>query len=144
MSSHGLRLVSNALLEGLKASSVPVGDGLVPDSAGLPPGRTDPFRPYAVLHHVIGGTSNGSLEDPDADFDQTYQITSVGATREQCEWVADEMREIMLASAPSVDGRTVLLVGIQYLGGAVRDDSLGFTDPPVWMCADRYRVRSTP
>lgn len=139
------RLVTDALLTVLSSAPVLIGDGETPAGGGYPGGNPlKAFVPYANLHPLAGGVTGGSLERPDDDARIIYQVTSVGSTREQAEWVSDETQDVLLSLPVSVDGRDVLLVTVDMLGGARRDDSLGASSPPVWVCPSRYRVTTTP
>lgn len=137
------RLITDALLVELRQAPVLVGDGETPDGAGWP-ASGGPFVPHANLHPIPGGVTSGTVERPDDDAEMIYQVTAVGSTREQCEWVADECRDVLLHSAPSIDGRSVMGITHDMMGGSRRDDTLGAGQLPVWIAVDRYRVYSTP
>lgn len=143
MSTVQTRLVTDAILEMLNTTPVLIGDGAPPHGGGWVNTR---FTPYANLHHIAGGITDGPVTGPDDDAELIYQITAVGSTREQCEWVADVTRTAMLAAVETITilGREVLNIGVDMLGGSRRDDSLGPAEPAVWMGVDRFRVVTTP
>lgn len=136
------RVLTDAIIAALAAAPCDVGDGEKPTGAGWQgvPDQSQ-FAPYLVLHPVSGGTTDGTLAASDDDAASLYQLTAVGATREQAEWAADEGRDVMLGVAITVSGRSVAQVRVDMLGGARRDDTV---QPSVWMAVDRYRVVSTP
>lgn len=140
MSVHRGRKVTDAVIAALDAAGLTVGDGQKPDSAGWNAARTR-FEPYVVVHGLPGGTTDGPLDDADADAEPLYQITAHGASRAQAEWCADEARTVMLAAAFTISGRTVAQVSIDMLGGCRRVDDL---QPPQWQAVDRYRVLTVP
>lgn len=115
-----------------------VGDGEKPAAAGWQGERgTSEFVPYAVLWPIPGGTLDGSLGQPDSDAVTDYQVTAVGATREQAEVVADLVRAGLVRAQLDIDDRGVISVTCDEFGGAVPDRSV---EPPVFMVADRYCV----
>ncbi len=86
-----MRLLTNAVLTRLKTNtaSMKIGDGQAP---------ADDTRPYAVLYALDDAERVGDMS---AAVDVTgwfeFQITSVGDTREQAEWLADLLRTHILA-----------------------------------------------
>lgn len=79
-----------------------------------------PVYPYSVLYVLPGGEYWGApLIAPDADVDMYYQVDSIGARRDQVEWLADRVRRTMLARTS---------------GGVFQ---VSFTNPTGWKVADR-------
>lgn len=123
-------------------TGVLVDDGKQPDGSGWQgaSGASD-FIPYVVVHPVPGGGLDGSLGDPHADAEVVVQLTCVGASRAQCELVADRARTATVGTHPVLDGAAVTLISIDTLAGARRDDTV---EPAVWISTDRIRVHVTP
>jgi hypothetical protein len=139
---HKGRLVTDAILANLTAANIVHGDGVKPAGGGWSgtPGSST-FVGYVVVHPLAGGITDGSLEEPDADAYPIYQMSCYGATRAQCEAVADLVRDVMLGDPLTISGRSVMQVRVDMLGGARRDDEL---QPPEWFGFDRYRIVTTP
>lgn len=132
---------TDAVIATLRAAGLSVGDGIrneQPDGSGEP---LDP--PCAVVHPIPGGTRTGTLDDHVRHADLVYQISCVGLTRAQAEWVRDRVEEAMLGGV-SVPGRLIDVIRIDFgSDDARRDDDVGapelfFTSMP------RYRLSSTP
>ena len=138
--------VTDAILALARSTDIPVGDGAKDrgaESAGWQgaPGQSS-FVGYAVLHSIEGGRTYGPITDPNDDADTLYQITGVGSIRPQAEQVADDLREALEGQYPQIaDAREVMLITVDFLGGARRDDTVS---PAVWITTDRFRVMSTP
>lgn len=115
-----------------------VGDGEKPAGAGWQGERgASEFVAYVILWPIPGGVLDGSLGAPDSDAVTDYQVTAVGATREQAEVVADLVRTDLVRAELDIDDRGVISVTCDEFGGAVPDRSV---EPPVFMVADRYSV----
>lgn len=139
---HNGRLVTDAIIANLVAASMRVGDGEKPVAGGWTgaPGQSA-FAGYVVVHPLPGGITDGSLDEPDADGYPIYQMSTFGATRAQCEAIADAVRDVMLDEPLVLASRKVMQVRIDMLGGARRDDAI---QPPEWHGVDRYRIVTTP
>lgn len=141
------RTQTAAVAAALDTAGLLVGVGTEPADSGWAgaPGQSL-FRPYAVLWPITGGSTDGTLLHPDEDAQTLYQVTGVGSTVEQAEWVSDVARTTLTTPGavditdPS-DTRVVQTVTVDTLGGCRRDDDVV---PPLWVTADRYRVISTP
>lgn len=110
------------------------------------------YFPHCILYAVPGTLFDGSLKDASEDALVNYQVTSVGLTRVQCEWMADRVRAVMLSRTPqgswqvpvtspagiSVNGR----LPFPGFSGGIDIDG----DPPyeVFSSPDRYIVSVTP
>lgn len=138
--------VTDAILALARSTDIAVGDGVKErgaEAAGWQgvPGQSS-FVGYAVLHSIEGGRTYGPIAEPNNDADQLYQVTGVGSTRQQAEQVADDLREALEGQYPQIaDAREVMLITVDFLGGARRDDTVS---PAVWITTDRFRVMTTP
>lgn len=139
---HSGRTLTDAVIQALETAGLLVGDGEAPDGhgwAGIP--DQSAFVGYVTVYELIGGTIDGTLGRPDDDASTLYQLTSTGATRQQCEWVADKARNTMLSTTWVITGRQVMRAAVDMLGGTVRDDDV---QPPVFFSPDRFRIWTTP
>ncbi len=122
-----------ALVTVLQTTGRPVGDGVAP--AGSPP--------YSILWDLPGGALDGPVGDPNADLDMPFQVTCVGRVADEARRMADKVRLALLTSAVVVSGRAVMRVAPDGgLGSVERDDDTG--GPPLWYCAPRFRLLTTP
>jgi hypothetical protein len=143
VSDHRGSDVTDAIIARLTLASFVVGDGEAPATGGWSGApEISTFVPYVDVHPLPGGDVDGTLAAPNADASPDYQLISVGRTRAQAEFVADEVREVMIASPLTLPaGRVAKLNRAEMLGGAIRDDTV---QPAVWMVSDRYRFLTTP
>lgn len=124
---------TDALLGVLAATGKDIGDAQTPPDAALP---------YIVLYPMPGSTRSGPISDPNADAELLYQITCVGATREQAEWMRDAAAAAMNAAALVIPNRSVAyLFPVPGDGEVLRDDDL---DPPLFYAVARWRLATTP
>lgn len=119
---------TDGVIAALEAAGLTVGDG---EAEGAPP--------YVVVHSIPGGSAFGSLEEPHEDAELVYQVTCVGTTREQAEWLAD--RSMVLLDGVTVADRSIAFVELDTLPGSRRDTSV---TPEVWLSTPRFRLKSTP
>ncbi len=93
-----MRLLTNAVLTKLKTNSgsIKIGDGQAP---------ADDDRPYAVLYALDDAERAGDMSSAvDVTGWFEFQITSVGDTREQAEWLADLLRTLMMSASLTPSG----------------------------------------
>lgn len=126
----------------------PIGDAEMP-RGGVAGWQGDPsadgsnFVPYAVITPQAVGGGSGPLDDPQGDIILSYSVHSYGVSREQVEWVADNVRAAIgtLAKADVVQWsgttrehrRRIQQVVDTQIGSVVRTDQ---TDPAVYAEAD--------
>lgn len=114
----------------------PVGDAAVLDAPSLP---------YSVLYPLTDGTVYGSMGSPADEASYGYQVTSVGGTREQAEWIADLVRKTMFSGPISVPADPTdpftdsYIVGVSPLGSAGGAERVG----TVWQSAERFSVEAS-
>lgn len=98
--------------------------------------------PYAVLYQLPAVNSDGPLNDPDADWQLPYQVTSVGVGPEQAQGVADYLRGLVDAAGfLTVAGRSLWLARWTRLGAPQRDDTV---QPPLHYVTEDLLLTTTP
>lgn len=139
------RPLTKALLDQLATLNVPIGDMVIPRAGGWSgavngPGST--FRPYVVLVTLTASRSSGAFADSQADWQIPYMVESFGASREQCEWMADSARDGLDALS-----KTRLQLGEdRYKVQQIRVDSIGavnrvtVTEPAFYGQQDGYSI----
>lgn len=138
-----MREHTDAILAALRATfgdRAEVGDAEAPDGTGRQGDGS--FAKYAVVYALSGGNTMGTLATPDADAWLPYQVTCVGGSRQQAEWVRDEVVARLVGTYTlEVEQRRIPRVRLDSTGGATRDDD---QTPPVWWAAPRFAVLTTP
>jgi hypothetical protein len=141
-----LRLHTNAVVATLEtavaATIAVVGDAYKPGVTGWQgePGHSQ-FAPYMIVY-PLGGGFDGTIGDPDDDASLQWQVTCVGETREQAEWVTDLAIAALVGQPLAIAGRYVPRVELDDAAGGVRpDDSV---QPPVFIATPRFTAWSTP
>jgi hypothetical protein len=130
MSLPALREHTAAVITRLQALGLAVGDGEAP--SGTAP-------PYVVVYPITGGQSRGVLSALHDDAELVYQVTCVGTTRLQAQWLED--KAMGLLAGFTVSGRSIARVDVENYGGLFRDDT---KSPPVYTTVPRFRVLTTP
>jgi hypothetical protein len=92
---------------------------------------------YCVVYPIPGGSVSGSLGDPEGDAELVYQVTCVGRTREQAEWVVN--KAMGLTAGFNVVDRHIARVFLDTPSGVTRDDQ---ADPPLFYATPRFKVLS--
>lgn len=102
-------------------------DSGLPDHVAVEDGERTVDPPVAVVQSLTGGEWLAMIEPTWDDGEAPWQITCAGVIRDQAEWLADQVRGVMLGSLPS---------GVKF----VRPDSMGYgarvdrdVDPDVWV-----------
>lgn len=134
------RTHDDALVAALVAADLVVGDGGDPtDPFGWQgaPGSSQ-FQPYVIVYPLTQ-TFDGGLGCSDSDSDLSWQVTCVGATREQCDWIRHEVNTALIGQALTVSGRSVARVRADGGAGTRRDDT---TQPPLFIATPRYAALS--
>lgn len=135
-----------AVLDACRSLGKPVGDADVPEIAygwdGQPSSPGSSFTPYLVVYPQAATVSSGPIASPSADWQLPYVLTSYGATREQCEWLADRARNAIRSLKDTTmaggDGQyTVIKAGTASIGTVSRQD---VTDPPFFAQTDTVVV----
>lgn len=127
-----LREHTAAVVSALEAAGLTVFGG----PNGAPPSAAVP--PYAVVYH-LNDIFFGTLEEPDEDADLVYQVTCVGKSDEQAEWVMD--RAMVLVEGFEVEGRSITRVRPDGGPGPRPDYDVS---PVVFYATPRFTIKSTP
>jgi hypothetical protein len=123
------------VIAALRAVGLLVGDAIAPVATGA--------QKWAVVYGGGVGLLSGTMRDERTDASPVIQVTSVGTTAEQSEWVADKARATLLArpTTVAVAGRKVLSVSVEASQPTRRDDDVF---PPLYYGVDLYRIATTP
>jgi hypothetical protein len=132
-----LRDHTDAVIARLEELDLLVGDAKKPEGAGDQDDGS--FVKYAVVYPIAGGTSSGTLGDLHGDAELIYQVTCVGKSREQAQWVADAA--LGLLDGLSVPERHIPFIALDIPPGIERDDK---QTPPLFIAAPRFRIITTP
>lgn len=104
---------AEACLEALRTAALPNGD-LIPVGDGVAPKSTvagQVVSPCIVFHPLGGLVTAASVAEPTAEVKFRWQATCVGDTARQARIVADAAVVAVEASAPSIEGRSVIRFG---------------------------------
>lgn len=124
------RLATDAVKAKLATFGLTVGDGQAPASA----------PPYVVVYPIAGGATSGTLGDLDRHAELMFQVTCVGTTREQAEWLENKAMGLLGTGTVTITGRVVNRVSLDSFGGVLRDDT---KSSPLYMAVPRFRLLST-
>lgn len=139
------RTHTDAVIAKLAAAGLTVGDGQDPTAAhGWQAAvGTSVFVPYVIVYPIPGGTFDGTLADHSDDADLVWQLTCVGATRAQAEYVVDAALAALVAQPLAVAGRSIGKVSADAPGGGVRRDDTA-AGVPLFIATPRVRAMSYP
>lgn len=131
---------TTAVIAALTAAGITTGRGIRNEQ---PDGSTAALSPpCAVVHPIPGGRRYGTLDDWTVHADLVYQVTCVGLTASQAEWVRDQSE--VLLDGVTVSGRLIDVVRVDFgSDGVARDDDIGAPNL-YFTCMPRYRLYSTP
>lgn len=130
MNFHNSRDLTTAVVDALEAADLTVGRAEAPST--VPAGAG-----YVIVYPITGGTFDGDIQFPHSEADAAYQLTSIGDTAEQCEWVADKVRTTILSATLTLTDRKVIFIDPTFIGGVIRDDNV---QPPKFYSPDRYSI----
>lgn len=149
MNNVSRRRITNAvLLELSNELTVPVGDADKPAAGGYQGewGQSE-FVPYVVLTPSGGSQGTGPQSDSQSDIVFGYEITGIGISRDQCEWMLDEARiAIFGLRRADIDmgdstTRRVRNVIVSSYGGLDRTEG---PEPHWWIATDQVQLDTTP
>lgn len=143
------RVLTNLVLNAIKAAGHPVGDSWAPEGKfGWSDTATSPgssFIPYVICTPAVTNRINGSFKYPDSDVWYVYQVSGYGSTREQCEWLMDDIRlQAELLVGRYMDGAAdpkkrwkIVYCDFQSFGAVVRG---GLDESPVFGQTDSFSL----
>lgn len=142
---RGVTLAFLSMLNTAVPAGVFFGNSETPD---VPEGSN---QPYGILYPVPGGDTWGSLSLPDAQGTSVYQVSCVGRTSEQGQWLQDLVRATVLArntngahqvAWPAMsNGLVVIMREISEKGGVLVD---GVPPRQIFTYHDRYSITVSP
>ena len=138
-----IRTTGNAIIKALEDDGMIVGDAVKPPNCGWSgtPGQSQ-FIPYLIVYPTGGGGVDGPLGDTRSDVQYVYQVTCIGSTREQADFMRDKVRAVMFNESNfSITGRRVLRTILDVPIATSRDDDV---QPPLFFSADRFRLETSP
>lgn len=120
-----------------------VGDGEAP---GDP--KVEPAYPYAIVYLITHGPTIGDVNvvvSPDREALFIYQVTSIGETREQADWMAHKCRRAITDTTTSPNGWRLEIGTTNTLVIDRRNNvSLGTgNEGGIWRASDRYQMMVT-
>ena len=123
------------VIAALRTAGLTVGDAIAPDTTAT--------QKWAVVYGGGVGLLDGTMRDERSNASPVIQVTSVGTTAEQSEWVADTVRRTLLTRpiTLTVANRRVLSVSVEASQPTRRDDDV---HPPLFYGVDLYRISTTP
>jgi hypothetical protein len=130
VSAPSVRPFADVLLQSLRAVHPRVGDAEAP---------ADDAVPYAVLWPLSVGLGGPVVAQHD-DAVLGFQLTCVGAGREQAQWLADRLRPVML-SRLAVPGRYVSQAWLEASQPVRRDDDV---TPALFYVVEQFRYATFP
>lgn len=134
---------TDALAAKLTAAGLVVGDGEPPAVAygwqGAP--GQSVFIGYVIVY-PLDRSFDGPLGCPDDHGDLGWQVTCVGASRQQCEALVRDVDAALIGQSLTVTGRSVPRTRADEGAGAVRRDDDG--PVPLFIATPHYRAVSYP
>jgi hypothetical protein len=139
------RTHTDAVVAKLVAAGRVVGDADEPSAAHGWQGAVgqSAFISYTIVYPLIGGVFDGSLGEPDDDASLIWQLTCVGASRQQAEFEADASLAALVGQSLTVADRSISRVWADLAAGGARRDDTG-AGQPLFLSTPRIRVESYP
>ncbi|WP_157878037.1 hypothetical protein [Streptomyces torulosus] len=117
------------------------GYGTAPTASSTPTGAT---VPYNVLYSLGITTSGPPLGDGDADARVLLQVTSVGSTAEQVEWMADKARAALLTRSSGTYAHAITITGYAVIDRELDKEEGISVSSGVYSYVQRYVLTVTP
>lgn len=137
-----LQITGDAVIAQLRSADLLVGDAIAPRGGGWTgPAGNSSFNGYCILYPTGGGGVDGPLGRPREVVTTVFQVTCVGATRQQTDFLRDRVRDALFSKTFSVPDHTVLNVTLDMPIATIRDDDF---QPPTYYSADRFRIKTQP
>lgn len=121
----------------------PVGDGKAPGDE-----QAAASYPYAIVYSIVSGPvdeATGSVTFPDREQLMSYQVSSIGLTREQADWMAHKCRRAITDGTVSPNGWRLEIGTTNTLVIDRRHNLSSGTnqEADVWRSNDRYQLMVT-
>jgi hypothetical protein len=124
---HDPRPLYDAIVSRLETQTgKDIGEGVRPEDA-------DP--PYAVVYPLPDSSYLATLTDPHESSLQLFQVTCVGDTMDEAQWMQREAREALIGWTPTVAGWSPNRIELDLGSGVIRDDG-----GPVFYTTDRFTL----
>lgn len=137
------RVLTDLVLSNLTTAGVLTGDAERPDGGGW---DGEPYQSafvsYAVVTPMATARISGSMGGPTDQVVFEYAISAYGGSRQQCEWQADKVREVMdsliddIVDMSDAEAKIIWVANSQYGGVATS----GQESPPWWNQNDTYQI----
>lgn len=125
--AHNPRLFFDAIVAQIATSTGKnVGEAQAP---------TNETVPYAVVYPLSDESAEGSLSNPVEIAVWAWQVTCVGSTLDQAQWMQHKVRVALLGWTPTVAGLGTTPVNLLDGAGVTRDDDI---QPPLFYSTDRF------
>lgn len=139
--------VTDALIAVLAADTgKQIGDHEAPGESDDPP--TEPTLPYAIVYHITHGPTVASSEAPtmpDREQLHIYQVTCIGETREQADWLSHKCRRAITDRTINPNGWR-LQIGSTNTLVIDRHNNVSVSpgrEGALWRGSDRYQLMVT-
>ena len=125
-----------------QSSGQAIGDGIRPDSVGWMDGQpnTGVFIPYGVMafQGAVPRDVTIRFSEQIRAWTTTWRLSYYGAARQQCDWVATQIRDT-LDNAIGQEFGLYKVTGVSWrsLGSMDRLDEI---DPPLWTMTDTFTL----
>jgi hypothetical protein len=148
-------ILTGVVITAAEQAGPPIGDGEAPRGGvagwqGQPNQDGTNFIPYSVITPMSVSAGTGPIADSQGDLIVPYAISSYGASRQQCEWMADAVRSAvgtmaqtdvtMYVGTPEEYQRRIQQVIEQQIGAVTR---MPDTDPPYFGQTDVLALWTT-
>jgi hypothetical protein len=136
MNLHDERVFIDWVIGVLEAGGLTVGDSRAP--ASYPAGAG-----YCVVYSIAGGTTDGTIYDPNDDASPNVQVTSSSTNPDQARWLVAKVRNLLAAAVPATlgDRKVVWLDFPMASVTMLRDDDV---QPPRFAAPDRFQLGTVP
>jgi hypothetical protein len=131
--------LTDIVLTAMRSNGIMVGDGVAPMEGGWSSGTPNVagFTPYTVLAFNGATPTNPEIVASDPDWSCAWLLRHFGGSREQADWVGDQMRNNVVATLKQkfgvADPYKVSGIVWSNLGALSRNDQV---DPPYWQSQD--------
>ncbi len=132
------RPVTSALLATLQAGvGYPIGDHEPP---------SDTSERYCILWGIPGGEISGSWNAPHENAIMVFQIDSSGRSRDQCQWLTDKVRQVVLQRSGEGWTYPIAITGLrvsyrdQRIVGQPENEGRDERGTTLFTCRDRFEL----